>query len=198
MFNPKKASDKEVLNYMLGLKSIHQIDRWASDYGFNVEGGRQNQYYLDDQEFKSLKALFLELVTRIRLKKNDLDPALGGIRIVNVRSVDSSILNREGVFYIGGWSKNFRYESPLACKERIGHDKSGTRNEVIGMYKNRLARVVAEEGKFDNAAYQMLLRMARKVKRGNDLVLVCWEFPLKGPAKIVRDIVFYLIKKEVV
>lgn len=202
MFNPKTATDQEVFKMLMSLKSVSEINSWSADFGYQVTCTRSGTYLVGDTQFTSLKALFLELVTRIRLKKVYEGDQIGLIKIVSARIVDPSILNRDGVFYIGGWSKKFRRASPLGNDKRIGHDQGGTRNAVIDLYKAELARLLASKGENltqkNREAYHLLMRMAKKVKKGYDIVLVDWDFPLKSEAKVVKSVILYIIQKGLV
>ena len=118
---------------------------------------------------------------------------LGKIKIKNIKTMSSDELSSEDIFYVARWSKKYQYDSPLGNRYKIGHNHDGTRNQVLKSYSKDFWEMVEKADKRD-PAYLLLRRIARLVAAGEDVTLVCWCFPLKCHAEVVKEGVLKLIE----
>jgi len=105
------------------------------------------------------------------------------IKVVNVKYYQGN-----GV-YIGRECYGFK-ESVLKNGFKISVD--GNRDEVIEKYR----RWLWDEFKKGGEVRDELERLCKKVKDGNDLVLMCWCFPLRCHGEIIKRCIDWMISER--
>lgn len=95
--------------------------------------------------------------------------------------------------YIGRKNKSYKLKnSALSNPFLIGQD--GNRDEVIKKY----CKWICEEVKKKGAVYQELVKIAKRVKKGENIELVCWCKPLKCHGNVIKKCLEWMIKKGTV
>lgn len=97
-----------------------------------------------------------------------------------IEIVNASTSSKAGV-YVGRSMPRFPRGSVLGNPYKIGKD--GDRDEVIEKYKVWLRTQYRKGG----AVKIELDMLARKVKAGQDIVLVCWCYPQRCHAEFIRE-----------
>lgn len=93
--------------------------------------------------------------------------------------------------YIGRKNKYYGLkESVLGNQFVIGQD--GNRNEVIKKYRKWLCEEVKKKG----AVYKELMRIVKKVKKGENVELVCWCKPFICHGDILKKYLEWMLKEE--
>lgn len=111
----------------------------------------------------------------------------------NLSVVNGKVVGFDGKdkIYIGRRSYG-KKGSVLENKFIIGKD--GNRNEVVEKYRRWLWTEFNKEGE----VYNELVRIARKVKNGKKVDLVCWCAPKGCHGDVIRNCIKWMIKDGLV
>lgn len=95
--------------------------------------------------------------------------------------------------YISRENKTYSVEESV-LKNIFIIRKDGTRNEIIAKYRAWLWKEFNKKG----AVYKELIRIAIKVKAGENIQLVCWCKPLDCHGDVIKRCIEWIIKEELI
>ena len=197
MIDPKTSSKKDIINFGLNLTRVDQLSE-VHTYDFSINYDGAAYWLVNDKNntrsmFTSLWACYYELVSLVQIQASTED-RLGLITIANVKAMDINQLSDPNVFWVARWSSKLQMQ-PSALKNpyKMGPDKDGDRNQVIELFRKHLWSEF-KKGKH-SPAFNLLKRMARLVKMGQDITLVCYCYPLQCHADVIKSALLYLIKE---
>jgi hypothetical protein len=95
--------------------------------------------------------------------------------------------------YIGRGNKSYGVVSSV-LQNRFKIDRDGNRDEVVEKYRKWLWVEVNKKGE----VFDELVRIAKKVKMGEKVELVCWCKPLKCHGDVVKSCIEWMIRENMV
>jgi hypothetical protein len=112
---------------------------------------------------------------------------IGKISLINLKGKRG--IRIENLVYIG---RRFGGYEGSVLGNRFKSGRDGNRDEVVDvLYRDWLWKEYQKKG----VVYDELVRLVNKLKKGEDVVLGCWCYPLNCHGNIVMKCVEWMLKK---